>query len=197
MSERDDEAREGASGGHMSALSAAILRIGASLDLDTVLSEVPDGARALTGARCGPIATVDASGRPGDFVTSGLSEDEHRALVEWPDGPGLFGRLGALAAPIRLADLADFVNALVPSPCPIGCGAFQGHADAPPRRACRQLLPRRQGGRIHGGGRGVRRDCPGPGTASAHRRPARGMPEAPGSPLPAPPPLNAATPVAG
>ena len=125
MTEHDEPARE-ATGGRMSALSAAVLRIGASLDLDTVLKEVVDGARALTGARCGAIATVDASGRPGDFVTSGLTAEEHRALVDWPDGPGLFGHLGGLAAPIRLADLAEFVNALIPSPCPIDCGAFQG-----------------------------------------------------------------------
>ena len=125
LTEHDEPAGE-ATGGRMSALSAAVLRIGASLDLDTVLKEVVDGARALTGARCGAIATVDASGRPGDFVTSGLTAEEHRALVDWPDGPGLFGHLGGLAAPIRLADLAEFVNALIPSPCPIDCGAFQG-----------------------------------------------------------------------
>ena len=103
-----------------------MLRIGASLDLDTVLMEVVDAARALTGAACGAIATVDAAGRPGDFVTSGLTEDEHRALEGWPDGHGLFAHLAGLAAPLRLADLAEFVNALVPSPCPIDCGAFQG-----------------------------------------------------------------------
>ena len=126
MTERDEAAQDGAPGGDISALSAAVLHIGASLDLDTVLKEVLDSARALTGAGCGAIATVDASGQPGDFFTSGLTGDEHRALVEWPDGPGLFGHLGGLAAPIRLADLAEFVNALIPSPCPIDCGAFQG-----------------------------------------------------------------------
>ena len=46
----------------MSALSAAVLRIGASLDLDTVLREVADGARALTGARYGAIVAVDHRG---------------------------------------------------------------------------------------------------------------------------------------
>ena len=43
-------------------LNAAILRISASLDLDTVLGEVVDSARALTGARYGLIAAVDESG---------------------------------------------------------------------------------------------------------------------------------------
>ena len=115
-----------APGRRTSALSAAIMRIGASLDLDTVLREVVDGARALTGARCGAIATVDATGEPTDFVTSGLTTEEHRALEEWPEGRGLFGHLHGLAAPLRLPDLADYVSALVPSPFPIDCGAFQG-----------------------------------------------------------------------
>ena len=44
----------------MSALSAGVARIGASLDLDTVLNEVVDGA----GARYGAIATVDDRGDP-------------------------------------------------------------------------------------------------------------------------------------
>ena len=54
----------------LSALSKALLRISASLDLETVLQEVADGACELTGARCGCIVTVDESGTPGDFVTS-------------------------------------------------------------------------------------------------------------------------------
>ena len=65
-------------------------------------------------------------GQPGDFVTSGLTADEHRALEAWPDGPGLFAHPAGLAAPLRLVDLAEFVNALIPTPCPIDCGAFQG-----------------------------------------------------------------------
>ena len=46
----------------VSQLCNAILRINASLDLETVLQEVVDSARALTGARHGLIATVDDGG---------------------------------------------------------------------------------------------------------------------------------------
>ena len=126
MTEHGEAARETVSGSQPSALGTVVLHIGASLDLDTVLTEVVDGARALTGADCGAIATVDAAGRPGDFVTSGLTADGHGALETWPDRPGPFAHLVGLAAPLRLADLADYVNALMPSPCPIDCGAFQG-----------------------------------------------------------------------
>ena len=96
----------------ISALSAAILRISASLDLDTVLQEAVDRARALTGARYGVIATIDETGDVREFVTSGLSPDEHRELAEWPDGPRLFEHFRDLPGPVRLADLPDYVSAL-------------------------------------------------------------------------------------
>ena len=54
-------------------LSAAILRIGASLDLDTVLRGAVDGARALTGARYGRVATVDEAGAIEAFIAPGLT----------------------------------------------------------------------------------------------------------------------------
>ena len=42
----------------ISRLTGAILRISESLDLGTFLREVVDGARALTGARFGGVATL-------------------------------------------------------------------------------------------------------------------------------------------
>ena len=108
-----------------SALGAAILRIGASLDLDTVLGEVVKSARALTGAAYGVIATVDEAGAPRDFVTSGFTEEGRRAMEEWPDGHRLFGRLHGLGAPLRLPDLDAWVRALGCAPFPVPCGAFQ------------------------------------------------------------------------
>ena len=44
---------------------AAILRINASLDLDTVLAEAMDCARCLTGARYGVIVTSTSGRCPG------------------------------------------------------------------------------------------------------------------------------------
>ncbi|MCY3751492.1 MAG: hypothetical protein OXG54_08875, partial [Gammaproteobacteria bacterium] len=57
----------------VSQLSAAILRINASLDVDTVLQEAVDSACALTGARYGMIVTIDESGKIQDFVSSGFT----------------------------------------------------------------------------------------------------------------------------
>ena len=106
-------------------LTAAILRIGASLDLDTVLKDVVESARELTGATYGVIATVDGLGRPRDFVTSGFTPGQHRAMEEWPDGPGLFEHLRDLAAPLRLPDLGAWIRSLGCSPFPVPCGTFQ------------------------------------------------------------------------
>jgi len=66
----------------ISTLSAAVLRMSAGLDLDTVLQEAVDGARALTGAGCGVITTLDESGRPEDFAASGFTEEELQQLPE-------------------------------------------------------------------------------------------------------------------
>ena len=71
----------------LSRLSEASLRISESLDVDTVLREVVERACALTGAGCGAITTTDASGVLQEFVTAGLSPEEHRRFLELPEGP--------------------------------------------------------------------------------------------------------------
>ena len=110
----------------VSNLAAAMLRIGRSLDLETVLRAVVEGARELTGARCSVIATVDETGRAQEFVTSGLSDEDRRRLVEWPDGPRLFEHLRDLPAPLRITDTHAFVRGLGFSPDRLPAGTFQG-----------------------------------------------------------------------
>ena len=96
----------------ISNLCAAVLRVSASLDLKTVLREIVDSARALTGARYGLITTVDDAGRPRDFVTAGLASGVHAAMAAWPDGPRLFAHFRDLQAPLRVADLPAYVQEL-------------------------------------------------------------------------------------
>ena len=117
MTDHEPAADEtGALRARISALSAASLRISASLDLETVLNEVVESARALTGARYGAIATIDEAGAPQDFVTSGFTADEHRHIVEWPDGPRLFEFFRDLPGPLRIPDVPAYVRALGFSP---------------------------------------------------------------------------------
>ncbi len=96
----------------ISRLSAASVRISASLDFDTVLEEIAESARALTGARYGAIVTIDRAGQPENFITSGISNEEHRRLVEWPDGPRLFEHFRDLPGTLRLSDVPAYVRGL-------------------------------------------------------------------------------------
>ena len=126
MNERDETVqRADAPRESLTGLSEAILRIGATLDLDTVLKEVVESARALTGASYGVIATVGEGREPRDFVTSGFTPEEHRTMESWPDGLRLFGHLRELAAPLRLPDLDAWIRSLGYSPFPVPGGSFQ------------------------------------------------------------------------
>ena len=71
-----------------------------------------ESARSLTSARFGAIATIDEAGAPQDFVTSGFTEAEHRAMVEWSEGPRLFEYFRDLEGPLRIADVPAYVQAL-------------------------------------------------------------------------------------
>ena len=121
----------------ISTLSAAILRISASLDMETVLREAADSARALTGARYGLIVTVDDTGEPRDYVTSGLGEDEVRGLLELPYGLRLFEHLRDLPGPLRLDDLPGYIRSL-------------GYGPDPPVSKTLQVTPMRHRG-VHVG----------------------------------------------
>ena len=116
--------------GDRSALAAAILSISASLDLDTVLREIVEGARGLTGARLGVLATVDESGVPSDYVVfSGFQPGEERELVEWSGGMALFEHLRELPGLLRVDDLAAYVKRELglepPPPIPGACQCAQ------------------------------------------------------------------------
>ena len=127
MTDHDRTAAENAAlRARISMLSEASLRISASLDLETVLNEVVESARALTGARYGAIATIDEAGAPQDFVTSGFTADEHRNMVEWPDGPRLFEYFRDLPGPLRIPDVPAYIRSLGFSPDRLPSKTFQG-----------------------------------------------------------------------
>ena len=93
-------------------LNAAILRINATLDLDTVLGEVVASARSLTGARYCVIVAVDEEGVPQDPVFSGLAPEKEREQLAWPGNAQLFEHLRALPGPLRSADFPAYVQDL-------------------------------------------------------------------------------------
>ena len=89
----------------LSGLSEASLRISRSLDLDTVLQGVIDGARSLTRARYGALVAFGASGSIETLMTSGITLEERGRLGDLPKGLGLLQYLNEIEGPLRLADI--------------------------------------------------------------------------------------------
>ncbi len=96
----------------VSRLSAAVLRVSSSLDLDTVLREIVASTRDLTGARYGIITAIDEAGQPQEFVISGFTPDEERLILEWPPASRFFEHLRDLPGPLRVADLPAYIRSL-------------------------------------------------------------------------------------
>ncbi|MCY4027787.1 MAG: ATP-binding protein [Acidobacteria bacterium] len=109
-----------------SRLHEAILRISGSLDLGTVLREVVESARALTGARYAVITTIGEGRQVADFVSSGFTPDEHRQLADWPDGQRLFEHLQRIPEAVRWADFPAHVRSLGFSADPLPARTAQG-----------------------------------------------------------------------
>ena len=112
MRSRDEVERENeALRERLSGLNEASMRINRSLDLQTVLEEVLESARKLTGARCGAIATLDESGRLEDLLASGLSRQEQKSMRSCPEGAEVFEYLSGLRRPLRERDLKGHLRA--------------------------------------------------------------------------------------
>ena len=157
----------------ISRLSAASLRINASLDLGTVLREVVESARGLTGARYGLIAALEESGQIQDFVISGLTAEAAEKLVGWPEGPKLFEHFRDLEGVLRLRDLPAYVRSLGYSPDPRWPKIFQG---TPMRHQGLHvgnffLAEKEGGGEVHGRGRRGAGDVRIPGGHGDRQRP--------------------------
>ena len=89
----------------LSRLGQASLRISESLDVDTVLQEVVDSARALTDSRYAALTVLRETGRLSDLIVSGLSGEERQGLLEMPDAPAFFEYLSGLDEPLRISDI--------------------------------------------------------------------------------------------
>ena len=109
----------------ISTLNAAILRISATLDLDTVLAEVVESACGLTGARYGVMITVDETGAPQDSVFSGVPSEKQEELLASPGNSHLWKHLRELPGPLPLADFSGYVRSLGIAPAPPFSRTFQ------------------------------------------------------------------------
>ncbi len=107
----------------LSRLTAAILQISEDLDLDTVLQEVLDGARSLTGARYGVLIINDEDNEPQDLMISGLSDREIEQAYAYPLGREAFRYFGGLQEPLRTRDFMAYAEAAGFPDFPVQTGA--------------------------------------------------------------------------
>ena len=75
----------------LQALDAAVRGISGVLDLEEVLQLIVDRVRDLVAAEYAALGIVDDSGQITRFLTSGISEEERRAIGDLPRGRGLLG----------------------------------------------------------------------------------------------------------
>ena len=107
----------------LSRLSEASLRINESLEFDTVLQEVLDSARSLSGASYGVITLFNDSGTVAAFLASGVTPEEAEGVWAMADGPPFLEHLRSLSVPVRTADLTSYAHS-------IGLADFSPLADA-------------------------------------------------------------------
>ncbi|MCY3634356.1 MAG: response regulator [bacterium] len=88
----------------VSQLCEAFLRINESLDFDSVLQEVLDSARSLTGAQFGVIVLVTGQQKTAEFLFSGMTPEQAGELEQLPNKWELFEHLYGIEEPLRLQD---------------------------------------------------------------------------------------------
>ena len=93
-------------------LTEAILRINEDLDFCGVLKEVVHSARVLSGARYGGITVLDDSEQLEEFVTTGLTPEEHKTLAELPESASFFDHLNGVDEPLRIVDLPAYMRSI-------------------------------------------------------------------------------------
>ena len=94
------------------ALSDATLRIGATLDVTTVLEDISHSARTLVGAQFAVIVMVNDAGQPLDVVMSGFDEEHEQRLRTWEEGVAIFKDLVSQPGPRRFSNMRAHTHSL-------------------------------------------------------------------------------------
>ncbi len=93
------------------ALLDAVVGIGTDLDLRSTLERIVVAACRLTDATYGAVGVIGPDRTLVEFVTHGMSEENHRLIGDLPRGHGVLGLLIEEPRPIRLPDISTHPRA--------------------------------------------------------------------------------------
>jgi signal transduction histidine kinase len=94
------------------ALLEAGLTLASELSLPIVLQRIVDLAAQVTDARYGALGVIGEGGELEEFVTTGLSAKQRKAIGPLPRGRGILGLLIQKPRPIRIANIADHAKSV-------------------------------------------------------------------------------------
>src|SRR5437879_4538039 len=88
-------------------LLEAGLTLASELSLPIVLQRIVDVAAQVTDARYGALGVIGENGTLVEFVTTGISAKERRAIGALPTGRGVLGLLIHDPKSVRISNIAD------------------------------------------------------------------------------------------
>jgi signal transduction histidine kinase len=88
-------------------LLEAGLTLASELSLPVVLQRIVDLAAQITDARYGALGVIGEEGELIEFITTGVSAQQRRAIGPLPRGRGVLGLLIHVPSPIRITNIAD------------------------------------------------------------------------------------------
>jgi signal transduction histidine kinase len=94
------------------ALLEAGLTLASELSLPIVLQRIVDLAAQVTDARYGALGVIGEGGELEEFITTGLSARQRRAIGPLPRGRGILGLLIQKPRPIRISNIADHAKSV-------------------------------------------------------------------------------------
>src|SRR6266508_6701600 len=83
------------------------LALSSELSLSAVLQRIIDLAADVTAARYGAFGVLGSDERISEFLTTGITEEQRRAIGDLPVGHGILGVLIGDAKPLRLRSISD------------------------------------------------------------------------------------------
>src|SRR5215216_4466351 len=85
----------------------AVVAVGSGLELRVTLHRLVVAACELTDARYGALGVIGPDRMLSEFITHGLSDEQHARIGDLPQGRGVLGLLIEDPRPIRLPDISQ------------------------------------------------------------------------------------------